>query len=112
MASQNHGTGRPVARAEQAEIPGTESPDRDPELHALWLELVALEEEAAEARGAVKGKQAEASAALKERGLTEYFVDGAELWIEPHEKIKTKKKGGRAKGKIEKVVAGDAELSE
>lgn len=112
MASRNHGTGRPIARAEQAEIPGTESPDRDPELHALWLELVALEEEAATARGDVKNKQAEASAALKKRGLTEYFVDGAQLWIEPHEKIKTRKKGGRAKGKIKKVTAGDQEPAE
>jgi len=108
MASKNRGTGRVV----QAEIPGTESPDRDPELHALWLELVALEEEAAAARGDVKNKQAEASAALKKRGLTEYFVDGAQLWIEPHEKIKTRKKGSRPKGKIKKVTKGEEEPAE
>lgn len=92
--------------AVQEEIPGTESPDRDPELHALWQELVCLEEEAAEARGAVKAKREQAGAALHERGLSEYFVDGAELWIEPKELVKAKKKGGRPKGKITKVVDG------
>lgn len=93
-----------MAKPKQEEIPGTESPNRDPELHALWLELVALEEEAAEARGAVKAKREEAGNALHKRGLTEYFVDGAELWIEPKETVKAKKKGGRPKGKIRKVT--------
>lgn len=95
------------SRALQEEIPGTESPDRDPELHALWLEIVALEEEAADARGALKTKKDQAAAALHERGVSEYFVDGAELWIEPKEVIKSKKKGGRPKGKIVKVTEGE-----
>lgn len=93
------------ATARQEEIPGTESPDRDAELHALWLELVDLEEEAAGARAAVKAKREQAGAALHARGLSEYFVDGAELWIEPKELVKAKKKGGRPKGKIKKEVA-------
>lgn len=97
-----------MARApKQEEIPGTESPDRDPELHALWLEIVALEEDTRTARAAEKAKREAAGMALHKRGLTEYFVDGAELWIEPKETVKAKKKGGRPKGKVRKVVAAE-----
>jgi uncharacterized protein YggE len=93
----------------QIEIEGTESPDRDPELHALWLELVDLQEASAAAKAAEAKKREEAGAALKARGLTEYSVDGAALWIEPHDKVKAKKPGARKRGKIKKVKKGDAE---
>lgn len=105
MASKNHGTGRPVARADQAEIPGTESPNRDPELHAIGLGLLDLEERRKSIQGAEKDKRAEAAAALHKRNLKEYKVDGIDLWLEGKESVKVKKDGGRPKGRIKKVVA-------
>lgn len=96
-------------KPEQTEIPGTESPDRIPELHALWLDICAAEEESREARGREKELRANAAQALKERGLKEYFVDGAELWIEPQEKVKAHKRGKRPKGKVTKVVTAEKE---
>lgn len=95
-------------RIEQAEIPGTESPARIPELHALWLEIVALQEDVGAAREALKAKQDEARTALRKRGLDHYKIDGADLWAEPQpDRIKAKKPGGRKKGKIVKVTGGE-----
>ncbi len=91
--------------AAQAEIPGTESPDRDPELHALGLEILDAEAELKAAKNKDAEKRAAAAKALEDRGLTEYEVDGISLWIEPgKEKVKAKREGDRPKGRVEKVV--------
>jgi hypothetical protein len=94
--------------AVQEEIPGTESPNRDPELHALGLEIIDLEQEVRGGRGRLKGKQEDARAALKERGMDSYVCDGVELWSEPQPtKIKAKRPSDRKKGKIQKVTDGE-----
>jgi len=89
----------------QLEVPGTESPDRDDELHALGLEILDCEARLKEAKAADAEKRAEAAKALEKRGLTEYDVDGISLWIEPgKEKVKAKREGDRPKGKVQKVT--------
>lgn len=102
-------------RKEQAEIadpddgrPIGASPDRDPELHALGLELIDLEERSKAAKAAEKAKREECGAALRRRGLKEYGpIDDVSLWIEGQEKVKAKKEGGRPRGKVLKVVEGE-----
>ena len=93
----------------QEEIPGTESPDRIPELHALGLELLDLEERAREAKKAEKLKRAECGAELHRLGLEEYEVDGIELWIEGKEQVKVRSEEGRPKGKVKKSLKGSEE---
>jgi len=93
----------------QAEIPGTASPDRDDELHALWLEVVDCQETTAAAKAKEKAKKEEASAALHKKGIRDYKVDGANLWLEGKETVKAKKAGARPRGKVKKVVAGAQE---
>lgn len=80
--------------AAQLEVPGTESPDRDPELHALGLELYALQSERMEATKLEKAKREEIAAALHARKQTQYDCDGVSLWLEPSEKVKVKVGGG------------------
>lgn len=95
--------------AKQAEIPGTESPDRIPELHALGLELLDLEEKRRTASAAEKKKRAECGAELHRLGLEEYEVDGIELWIEGKEQVKVRSEEGRPKGKVKKSPKGSEE---
>lgn|GEM_PF-6131910 len=97
------------ARREQLEVPGTESPDRIPELHALGLELLDLEEKARTAKAAEKKKRAECGAELHRQGLDEYEVDGIELWIEGKEQVKVRSEEGRPKGKVKKSPKGAEE---
>lgn len=76
----------------QEEIPGTESPDRDAELHALGLELYDLQNRRMELTKAEKEKRQQIAAALHERKIDEYHVDGIELWLEPGvEKVKVRR---------------------
>lgn len=99
-----------MAKEEQLEVPGTESPGRDPELHALGLEIIGLEADVKGARGRLKEKQEEAREALKERGIDSYVCDGVELWAEPQTpKIKAKRPSDRKKGRIQKVT-GEEEV--
>lgn len=97
------------ARKEQLEVPGTESPDRIPELHALGLELLDAEEKARVAKADEKKKREECGAELHRLGLTEYQVDGIELWIEGKEQVKVKSEEGRPKGKVKKSPKGSEE---
>lgn len=105
------------ARKGQAELtdpddgkPIGASPDRDPELHALGLELIDLEERSKAAKAAEKTKREECGAALRKRGLKEYGpIDDVSLWIEGQEKVKAKKEGARPRGRVRKVVAGAEE---
>lgn len=97
------------ARKEQLEVPGTESPDRIPELHALGLELLDAEEKLKAAKASEKTKRAECGAALHKHGITEYQVDGIELWIEGKEQVKVKSEEGRPKGKVKKSPKGKEE---
>jgi len=81
--------------AAQSEIPGTESPDRDPELHALGLELYDLQRERMHLTKDEKEKRLEIAALMHKKQITEYSVDGVELWIEPGaEKVMVKYASG------------------
>lgn len=110
MSEINH----PVPKQEELADPDdgkpiAAGPDRDPELHALGLELIELEGRKKDAIGAEKAKREEAGAALRSRGLREYDVDGVAIWIEGKETVKVKRDGGRPKGKVTKEVAGPAQ---
>lgn len=73
----------------QEEIPGTASPNRDEELHALATELYALQSERMDLTKQEKEKRGEIAAALQARGQKQY--DGVHLWLEPGvEKVKVK----------------------
>lgn len=77
----------------QAEIEGTESPGRDPELHALALELFDLQERSMEWRKKDAEKRKEIAAALKDRDLDSYDCDGVSLWLkgaDPKVKVSVK----------------------
>lgn len=80
----------------QEEIPGTESPNRDPELHALGLELYDLQTERAQLTKDEKAKREEIAAALHSRKQVQYDCDGVHLWLEPTEKVKVKMGNGKA----------------
>lgn len=67
----------------QLEIDGTESPARDPELHALGLELYDLQNQRMDLTKAEKAKREEIAALMKTKRMKEYHVDGVLLWIEP-----------------------------
>jgi hypothetical protein len=83
-----------VAHVAQAEIPGTESPNRDPELHALGIELYDLQSERMDLTKKEKAKRLEIAAALQARKQVQYDCDGVHLWIEPGvEKVKVKMGG-------------------
>jgi hypothetical protein len=77
---------RPTAK--QAEIEGTESPARNPELHALGLEIKDLEGQRKEITVKEKEKRLEATGILHSLGLDHYHVDGIELTLEGKEKLK------------------------
>lgn len=81
---------RAVPSIAQAEIEGTESPGRIPELHALGLELKDLQDRSMEARRKDAEKRAEVAAKLKELELSEYECDGVSVWVE----------GGKPKVKV------------
>lgn len=75
----------------QDEIPGTESPARDPELHALGMELYDLQTERMELTKREKAKREQIAAALHARKIDSYHVDGVELWLEAGvEKVKVR----------------------
>jgi hypothetical protein len=100
-------------KPQQAEIlaedgkPIAASQDRDPELHALWLETVEAQDATKQAKEAEAKVKEAAGAALRARGIDHYKVDGADLWIEPGAaKVKAKRADGRPKGKIRKVTGG------
>lgn len=77
---------------EQQEITGTESPNRDAELHALGVELYDLQSRRMDLTKAEKEKRVQIAAALHARKLAEYHVDGIELWLEPGvEKVKVRR---------------------
>ena len=81
--------------ARQSEIPGTESPDRDPELHALGLELYDLQSRRMKLTRDEKAKRIEIGALMHKKGLTDYYVDNVELKIVPGaEKVKVKVNSG------------------
>ena len=75
---------------DQQEIPGTESPNRDQELHALGLELYALQSQRMDLTKQEKAKREEIAAALHARKQVQYDCDGISLWLEPSEKVKVK----------------------
>lgn len=78
--------------AAQIEIEGTESPNRNPELHALGLELYGLQQERMDLTKEEKAKRDEIAGALKALGIDHYHCDGIELWLEPGpSKIKVRK---------------------
>lgn len=80
-------------------------PDRDPELHALWVELVDAQDALKAAQETVATVKAGAAKALHARGIDHYKVGPADLWIEPgSEKVKAKRAGGRPRGKVTKVT--------
>lgn len=83
-------------KAAQAEIPGTESPNRDHELHALGLELYDLQTERMRLTKDEKTKREEIAAALHSRKQVQYDCDGVHLWLEPTEKVKVKMGNGKA----------------
>jgi hypothetical protein len=74
----------------QYEIPGTESPDRDPELHALALELYDLQSQRMDLTKREKATREEAAALLHRKKLDSYHCDGVQLWLEPSEKVKVR----------------------
>lgn len=78
-------------KPKQEELPGTESPGRDDELHALALEIYEVQEE----RKQLTEKEAElrlkAGQRLDALGCDYYHEDGVEVWNEPKEaKLKVK----------------------
>lgn len=77
---------RPTAK--QAEIEGTESPERNPELHALGLEIKAFESERKEITKKEREKRQQATGILHSLNLTRYHVDGVELELEGKEKLR------------------------
>ena len=84
-----------AAAPKQEEIPGTESPNRDEELHALATELYALQSERMDLTKQEKEKRGEIAAALQARGQKQYDCDGVHLWLEPGvEKVKVKMGSG------------------
>lgn len=102
------------AKPEQTEINAPDGksiaagPDRDDELHALWLSLCNALDETKAAREDEARIKVLAADALHARGIDHYKADGADLWIEPgSEKVKAKRPDGRPKGRVKKVVAGE-----
>jgi hypothetical protein len=85
------------SKAVQEEIPGTESPNRDPELHALGLELYDLQTERMRLTKDEKTKREEIAAALHSRKQVQYDCDGVHLWLEPTEKVKVKMGNGNGR---------------
>jgi len=77
--------------ATQEEIPGTESQERIPELHALAAELYDLQEKRKAATSDEKAKREECGEALKRYGLTEYHVDGFLLYLDGNPKVKVRR---------------------
>lgn len=75
-------------KPKQIELEGTESPERNPELHALGLEIKAFETERKEITKKEKEKRLEATGILHSLNLTRYHVDGVELELEGKEKLK------------------------
>ena len=83
----------------QLEVPGTESPNRDPELHALGLELYDLQSQRMQLTKDEKAKREEIAAALHARKQVQYDCDGVHLWLEPGvEKVKVKMGEGAEEG--------------
>lgn len=81
-------------KPKQEEIPGTESPNRDPELHALGIELAELQAERMDLTKREKDKRAQIAAALHERKQEQYDCDGVHLWLERgDEKVRVKVAG-------------------
>lgn len=81
--------------ARQVEIPGTESPGRIPELHALGIELDEIKTEKAALKERETEKLANVRHYLEENGLASsgYDCDGVHLWLEKGEaKVKVKVK--------------------
>lgn len=74
----------------QAEIEGTESPGRIPELHVLGLELKDLQDRSMEARRKDADKRREIAALMDSLDMTEYDCDGVSVWVE----------GGKPKVKV------------
>jgi hypothetical protein len=74
--------------AKQAEIEGTESPARNPELHALGLEIKAFENERKDITKKEKGKRQEAIGIMHSLNITSYHVDGVQHELEGKEKLK------------------------
>lgn len=85
-------------KADQQEIPGTESPNRDEELHALGLELYDLQSQRMELTKQEKDKRLEIAAALHARKQVQYDCDGVSLWLEPSEKVKVRVDGADEEG--------------
>ena len=81
--------------ADQLEVPGTESPNRDAELHALGLELYDLQSQRMQLTKDEKEKRAEIAAALHARKQVQYDCDGVHLWLEETEKVKVKMGNGK-----------------
>lgn len=86
-----------MSKPRQEEIPGTASQERNPELHALALELKDIQDESMENRKKDKAKRDEIMGLMKKLDIKEYEVDGVELWLESDTKTKVKvrvKEGG------------------
>lgn len=74
----------------QQELPGTESPKRDAELHALGMELYDLQSRRMDLTKLEKAKREAIAAALHSRKIDSYHCDGVELWLETGEKVKVR----------------------
>jgi hypothetical protein len=72
----------PKRHIKQEEIPGTESPERNPELHALALEIYHHQTARMDHQKHEIAKRAEAGVLLDKLGISEYDVDGVHLWRE------------------------------
>lgn len=73
----------------QAEIEGTESPGRIPELHTLGLELKDIQDRSMEWRKKDHEKRQEIARLMGELKIEEYDEDGVSVWLEHgREKVK------------------------
>lgn len=75
-------------KPKQIELEGTASPERNPELHALGLEIKSFENERKEITKKEKEKRDQATGILHSLGLDHYYVDGVELALEGKEKLR------------------------
>jgi hypothetical protein len=73
----------------QMEVPGTASPNRIDDLHALGVEIYDLQEQRKKITKDERVLRIRAAEQLKAHHIDHYHVDGVEVWAEPGpEKVK------------------------
>lgn len=73
----------------QMEVPGTASPNRIDDLHALGVEIYDLQEQRKKITKDERVLRIRAAEQLKAHKIDHYHVDGVEVWAEPGpEKVK------------------------